>query len=138
MMPATLNLEIITPRRLLVSEEVEMVEARGDYGEFGILPGHIKFLTTLDIGEIRYMKDGKTKHLSTSGGFGEVVDDKVTFLVDTAEFADEIDVERSKKIADWAESSLKDISSDSAEYKMFEYALLRAVARISVASARKI
>jgi F-type H+-transporting ATPase subunit epsilon len=129
-----LSLEIITPRRLLVREEVEMVEARGDFGEFGILPGHIKFLTTLDIGEIRYVKGGKTIHLSTGGGFGEVVDDRVTFLVNTAEFAGEIDVDRAKRIAEWAESALKEVSTDSTEYKLFEYALLRAIARISVAS----
>jgi len=134
--PATLYLEIITPRRLLVSEEVEMVEAKGEYGEFGILPGHTKFLTTLDIGEIRYMKDGKTRTLSSSGGFGEVVDDKVTFLLNTAEFAEEIDVDRAKRVLEWAEAALKEISFDAAEYRMYELALLRAIARISVASAR--
>ena len=129
-----LNLEIITPRRLLVNEEVEMVEARGELGEFGILPGHIKFLTTIEIGEIRYVKDGKTRHIFTGGGFGEVVDDKVTLLLDTAEFAEEIDVERAKETAKWAESSLKEISFDSAEYLMLQLALYRAIMRISVAS----
>lgn len=138
MVPAMLYLEIITPRRLLVSEEVEMVEAKGEYGEFGILPGHIKFLTTLDIGEIRYMRDGKVKSISTSGGFGEVVDDKVTFLLNTAEFAEEIDVDRAKRVLEWAETALKEISFDAAEYRMYEMALLRAIARISVASARKL
>lgn len=129
-----LNLEIITPRRLLVHEEVEMVEARGELGEFGILPGHIKFLTTLDVGEIRYMKGGRTRHLFASGGFGEVVDDRIVFLVDTAEFAEEIDVDRAERTVKWAESSLKEISTDSSEYRMQEFALLRAIARISVAS----
>lgn len=129
-----LNLEIITPRRLLVNEEVEMVEARGELGEFGILPGHIKFLTTIEIGEVRYTKDGKTRYLFTGGGFGEVVDDKVTLLLDTAEFAEEIDVERAQRTVKWAESALKDISFDSAEYLMLELALFRSIARISVAS----
>jgi len=129
-----LNLEIITPERLLVQEEVEMVEARGDLGEFGILPGHITFLTTLDIGEIRYMKGGRTKHLSTSGGFGEVVDDKVTFLVDTGEFPEEIDLERAKRAMARAETVLKEVSTETSDYKTNEMALMRAIARISVAS----
>jgi len=74
-----------------------MVEAKGAIGEFGILPGHTQFLTTLQIGEIRYMKEGKTMHLAGSGGFAEVVEDKVVFLLDTAEFAEHIDVERAKR-----------------------------------------
>jgi len=129
-----LNLEIITPRKLLVHEEVEMVEATGELGEFGILPGHIKFLTTLDAGEIRYMKGGRTKHLFAGCGFGEVVDDRIVFLVDTAEFAEEIDVEMAERTIKWAESVLKEISMDSSEYRLYELALLRSIARISVAS----
>ncbi|MEI6153549.1 MAG: F0F1 ATP synthase subunit epsilon [Deltaproteobacteria bacterium] len=129
-----LNLEIITPRRLLVHEEVEMVEARGDLGDFGILPGHIKFLTTLDVGEIRYIKNGRARHLFTGGGFGEVVDDRIVFLVDTAEFAEEIDVDRAERTVKWAESVLNEISTDSLEHRMYELALLRSIARISVAS----
>ena len=80
-----LNLEIITPEQTVVKEEVDMVEAKGANGEFGILPGHTQFLTTLDIGEIRYMKDGVTTYLSASNGFAEVVEDKVVMLLDTAE-----------------------------------------------------
>jgi len=129
-----LSLEIITPRKLLVHEEVEMVEATGELGEFGILPGHIKFLTTLDAGEIRYMKGGRMKHLFAGGGFGEVVDDRIVFLVDTAEFAEEIDVDRAERTIKWAESVLKEISMDSSEYRLYELALLRSIARISVAS----
>jgi F-type H+-transporting ATPase subunit epsilon len=132
-----LNFEIVTPEKLLVQEEADMVEATGELGEFGILPGHIKFLTTIGIGEIRYMKDGKTRHIATSGGFGEVIEDKITFLVDTAEFAEEIDLERAKNAKDRAESALKDIPADAAEdYRVYELALQRAISRISAASKR--
>jgi len=99
-----LNLEIITPEQTVVKEEVDMVEAKGAYGEFGILPGHTQFLTTLEIGEIRYMKGGVTTHLSSSSGFLEVVEDKVVMLLDTAEFAADIDVERAKRALERAES----------------------------------
>jgi F-type H+-transporting ATPase subunit epsilon len=132
-----LNFEIVTPEKMLVQEEADMVEATGELGEFGILPGHVKFLTTIGIGEIRYMKDGKTKHIATSGGFGEVDEDKVTFLVDTAEFAEEIDIERAKNAKDRAESVLKDMPVDASEdYRIYELALQRAISRISAASKR--
>lgn len=134
---AMLNFEIITPEKLLVQEEVDMVEATGELGEFGVLPGHIKFLTTIGIGEVRYIKAGKTKHIATSGGFGEVTEDKVTFLVETAEFAEEIDLERAKRAKEHAESTLKDIPTDNADdLIIYELALQRALLRISTASKR--
>jgi F-type H+-transporting ATPase subunit epsilon len=134
---AMLNFEIITPEKLLVQEEADMVEATGELGEFGILPGHIKFLTTIGIGEVRYIKGGKTKHIAVSGGFGEVIEDKVTFLVETAEFAEEIDLDRAKQAKERAESVLKDMPADKADdFRMHEMALQRAIARISAASKR--
>jgi F-type H+-transporting ATPase subunit epsilon len=129
-----LNLEIITPEQTVVKETVDMVEAKGANGEFGILPGHTQFLTTLEIGEIRYMKDGATTYLSASGGFSEVVEDKVVMLLDTAEFAGDIDIERARKALERAESALKASSFDHTEYLIYEMALHRAIARISVAS----
>ena len=129
-----LNLEIITPERTLVKEVVDVVEAKGTYGEFGVLPGHTQFLTTLDIGEIRYTKDGFTRYLSASGGFAEVVEDKVTLLLDTAESAEDIDIERAKRALERAEEKLKTIMYDNKEYLIYEMALFRAIARISVAT----
>jgi F-type H+-transporting ATPase subunit epsilon len=129
----SLSLEIITPERVVVSDEAEMVEARGTLGDFGVLPGHIRFLTTIEIGEIRYMKGGTTKFLATSGGFAEVFDDKVTLLVDTAEFAEEIDIDRAKRAKDRAETNLKEITPEEDEYRRHELALMRAIARIGAA-----
>ena len=83
---------------------------------------------------MRYTKDGKTSYLATSGGFGEVADDKVTFLLDTAEFADDIDLERAKIAMEEAQERLKELEMDTAEYRMYELALLRALARLQVAS----
>jgi len=129
-----LSLEIITPEKTVVKDEVDVVEATGAEGEFGIMPGHTQFLTTLKIGEIRYRKGNETVYLSSSGGFAEVVDDKVTLLVDTAERSQEIDVDRAKRAMEKAEAELKSLSYDQNEYRMMEMALLRAVARIGVAS----
>lgn len=129
-----LSLEIITPEKTVVKDEVDVVEATGAEGEFGIMPGHTQFLTTLKIGEIRYKKGNETVYLSSSGGFAEVVEDKVTLLVDTAERSHEIDVERAKRAMERAESALKTMGYDQSDYRLMEMALLRAVARIGVAS----
>jgi F-type H+-transporting ATPase subunit epsilon len=80
------------------------------------------------------MKEGITTYLSASGGFAEVVEDKVVMLLDTAEPAEEIDIERAKRAMERAEAALKTTSFDHAEYLLYEMALYRAVARISVAS----
>lgn len=128
-----LSLEIITPEKTIVKDEVDVVEATGAEGEFGIMPGHTQFLTTLKIGEIRYKKGSETVYLASSGGFAEVVEDKVTLLVDTAERAPDIDVERAKKAMERAETLLKTMTYEQAEYRLMEMALLRAIARIGVA-----
>jgi F-type H+-transporting ATPase subunit epsilon len=134
---AMLSLEIITPERVLVKEEVDMVEANGVVGEFGVLPGHTEFLTILEIGEIRYMKDGKTTSLAVGSGFGEIVDDKVTFLLDSGELAEDIDLARAQVAMEEAQEILKTLTMDTAEYRRQELALLRAIARLKVASSRQ-
>jgi F-type H+-transporting ATPase subunit epsilon len=129
-----LHLEIITPDRVMVSEDVDMVEAHGALGEFGVLPGHISFLTSIVPGEVRYMTEGTTRHLAASRGFAEVVSNKVTFLLEAAEFAEEIDVERARRAKERAESVMRDLSSDNKDFNVWELALKRAIARISTAS----
>jgi F-type H+-transporting ATPase subunit epsilon len=129
-----LYLEIITPERVMVAQEADMVEAPGTLGEFGVLPGHAALLTTLEIGEIRFMSGGTTRRMATSGGFAEVSDNKITLLVDTGEFAEEIDVERAQRARERAEAALKGTSFGQAEYLMMEAALFRAITRISTAS----
>ena len=84
------------------------------------------------------MKNGKTFTLAMSGGIAEVVNDKVTLLLDTGELAETIDVARAQIAMDEAQERLKDLTIDSAEYRKYELALLRAITRIKVASARKL
>jgi F-type H+-transporting ATPase subunit epsilon len=129
-----LYLEIVTPQRQMVGQDVDMVEAPGTAGEFGILPGHVPFLTTLEHGEVRFISEGRTRFLATSGGFTEVVDNKVTMLLDTAEFADEIDLERARRAQERAEAAIKSLSFDEGEYQKLHAALMRAITRISTAS----
>lgn len=118
----------------MTREEVDLVEATDAIGEFGVLPGHVAFLALIVPCQIRYSIEGKTRYLATSGGFAEVADNKVTFLLNAAEFAEEIDVDRAVRARERAESVLRDISFDHEEYQLYETALMRAIARISTAS----
>jgi F-type H+-transporting ATPase subunit epsilon len=80
------------------------------------------------------MTEGTTRHLAASRGFAEVVSNKVTFLLEAAEFAEEIDVERARRAKERAESVMRDLSSDNKDFNVWELALKRAIARISTAS----
>ncbi len=82
------------------------------------------------------MKNGKTFTLATSGGIAEVVNDKITFLLDTGELAEDIDLARAQIAHDEAQERLKELTTDNTEYRRYELALLRSIARIKVASAR--
>ena len=129
-----LHLEIVVPERVLVRQDVDMVEAPGAAGEFGVLPGHAAFLSTLEHGEIRFTADGAVRFIATSGGFAEVLENNVVFLLDTAEFAEEVDVARARRAKERAEAALKELSLEQEEYYALQAALMRAVTRISVAS----
>ncbi len=117
----------------MTREEVDIVEATNAIGEFGVLPGHVPFLALIVPCQIRYTTEGKTRYLATAGGFAEISDNKVTFLLNAAEFAEEIDVERARRARERAETALRDLPSDHTDYVLYEAALLRAIARISTA-----
>lgn len=127
---ATLQLEIVTPDRLVLSEEVEYVGAPGYEGEFGILPNHIPFLTALQVGNLYYKASGKTFYVFVAGGFAEVSDNKVTIMAEIAEQATEIDVERARKARERAETRLRKQENDY-ESARVQAALARSVARIN-------
>jgi F-type H+-transporting ATPase subunit epsilon len=131
---AKMHLEVVTPERVMLSEDVDMFEARGTLGEFGVLPGHVTFLTTVEPGEVRIFNEGRTRYLATGGGFAEVVNDKITLLLNSAEFPEEIDVQRAYLAKERAEETLRELGFDNKEYLLFELALYRAIARIGVAS----
>jgi F-type H+-transporting ATPase subunit epsilon len=132
-MAEQLKLELITPHRKVVSEEVDEITATGTIGEFGVLPGHTAFLTSLKIGELSYKKGGAVFHLAVNAGFFEVVNDTVTVLVDSSERAEEIDLERAKKAQARAEEGLKSVLQEDKQYKEMEAALQRALIRMQVA-----
>ena len=93
-MPGKFLLEVVTPEKLLLSQQVDEVIAPGSEGEFGVLPGHCHFLSTLKIGELRYRVDQETHSMAVLWGFAEVTPTKVTIMAEIAEKAEDIDVER--------------------------------------------
>ena len=92
------QLEIVTPEKTFYSGVVEHLQAPGSEGSFGVLPGHVPMLTSLQIGQIAFVEEGGTssRQVATSGGFVEVQQDRVTVLAETAEFGEEIDVARAQ------------------------------------------
>ncbi len=95
-LPGKIRLEIVTPERIIVSADVDMVTAPGALGEFGVLPGHTPMLTTLGIGRVAYRREGETRELAVSWGYAEVGPEKVTILAEMAEQVEEIDVDRAE------------------------------------------
>jgi F-type H+-transporting ATPase subunit epsilon len=133
-MAEQLKLELVTPQKKVVSESVDEITATGALGEFGVLQGHAPFLTSLKIGELSYKQSGAIKFLAVANGYFEVVNDQVTVLVDSAEYAEEIDLERAKKAMAKSEEKLKVLAPDDTDYKGMEAALQRAMIRMQVAA----
>ncbi|MBW1785221.1 MAG: F0F1 ATP synthase subunit epsilon [Deltaproteobacteria bacterium] len=130
----TLHLEVVTPDKVVVSQEVETVVAPGLLGEFGVLEGHVPFLTGLVPGELRYTADGKVQALAVSTGFSEVSNNNVSILVNSAELATEIDLERARRAVQRAQERLaKERGAEDVDFLRAEGALKRAIMRIKVA-----
>ena len=83
-MPEKIILEVVTPERFVLREEVDEVLAPGSEGDFGVLPGHCEFLTTLRPGELSYRMGEQAQTLSIQGGFAEVRANRVIVLADSA------------------------------------------------------
>ncbi len=128
-----LKLEMVTPYKRVLSEDVDEITAPGFIGELGILPDHTPLLTTLKVGELSYKKGNEVFHIAVNWGFLEVEKETVTVLVDTAERADEIDLARAKAALGRAEEALKVLSQEDKKYMIMEAALQRALIRIQVA-----
>jgi len=89
----SLRLDVVTPEKTVVSEDVDIVMAPGYFGEFGALPNHIPFLAQLQAGEVKYRKGGQLESMAVGGGYAEVLPTQVTVLAVTAERSKDIDVE---------------------------------------------
>ncbi|RPJ12660.1 MAG: F0F1 ATP synthase subunit epsilon [Deltaproteobacteria bacterium] len=130
-----IRLEVVTPSGAKVNEDVDIVNAPGYGGDFGVLANHAPFLSTIKIGTLTYENGKKRESLMISGGFCEVSNNKITFLVESAEKGSEIDVERAMRAKERAEKRLAQAAQQAENFNRAraEVALQRALARIKVA-----
>ena len=120
-LPTKLTLEVVTPDRALVNEQVDEVQLPGAEGYFGVLPAHTPLLATLQVGELWYRVGQEKSYLAVAFGFVEVLPDRVTVLAQLAEKAQEIDVSRAEAAKKRAEERAR-------------IALMKSLVRLQVAS----
>ncbi|HWP24229.1 MAG TPA: F0F1 ATP synthase subunit epsilon [Candidatus Binatia bacterium] len=128
-----IQLRVVTPSRMLLDEEVDEVTAPGELGQFGVLPNHIAFLTTLVPGELSYKRGGSRASLAVSGGYAEVLDNRMTVLAPAAEFAEEIDAARARAAKERAEKAMAGLQPEEKDWHIAQAAWRRAQARLDVA-----
>lgn len=134
-MAQQIRLEVVTPKGAVVNEDVDIVNAPGYGGDFGVLANHAPFLSTIKIGTLTYEQGRKRETLMVSGGFCEVSNNKITFLVESAEFGSEIDVDRALRAKERAEKRLAQATQHDETFNRAraEAALKRSIARIKTA-----
>jgi F-type H+-transporting ATPase subunit epsilon len=132
-LPTHLTLEVVTPDRSVVTEQVDEVEIPGAEGYFGVLPGHTPMLATMQVGELWYRKGSEKVYLSISFGFAEILPDRVTILAQLAERADEIDIARAEAAKRRAEERIAAPAQDM-DYERARIAVMKALVRLQVAT----
>jgi len=129
-----IRLDVVTPYGLVLSEDVDELTATGTEGEFGVLPGHAAFVTTLNVGMLIIKKDGKTEYVFVSSGYAEVAFDKVVVLADSAERAEDIDLNRAIAARQRAEERLR--HAEKIDFMRATAAIERATIRIQTGEKR--
>jgi F-type H+-transporting ATPase subunit epsilon len=133
--PTKLTLEVVTPDRSLVAEQVDEVQLPGSEGYFGVLPGHTPLLASLQVGELWYRIGAEKFYLAVAFGFVEVLPDRVTVLAQIAERAQDIDVSRAEAAKKRAEESVaRGSSQGEMDFERARIDLLKSLVRLQVAS----
>jgi F-type H+-transporting ATPase subunit epsilon len=137
--PTTFTLEIVTPDRALIREDVDEVVVPGSDGDLGVLPGHTPLLSSLKIGELWYRQGQEKHYLAIAFGFVEVLPDRVTVLADVGERAQEIDVHRAERAKQRAEQLLAQapaphMTAADLDVERARIALMKSLIRLQVAS----
>jgi F-type H+-transporting ATPase subunit epsilon len=131
-----IQLEIVTPERLVYEDEVDSVNVPGIEGELGILPHHAPLLSILGFGELRIRKGGAEESFAIVGGIVQVRPDKVVVMAETADLAGEIDLAKAEEARREAERALETGYSEGADLSAARAALQTALMRIRVAERR--
>ena len=135
-MAGTLNLQIITPERIVFDKQVEQVTATAIDGELTILPEHEPLVTALGIDIVRFKSEGNESAAAVIGGLLQVSDNRVTVLSDAAELDTEIDEARANQAKQRAEAE-KTQRTDKLEVYVTEMAIARAIARLKATELSK-
>src|SRR5690625_3552988 len=129
----TVHVEVVTPGKKIYDGDARIIIARGIEGELGIQAGHTPLVTPLEIGIVSIQEANEEHRLAVSGGFLEVRPEQITILADTAERAEDIDVERAQAAKTKAEEKLSQLTKDDADYEMYTQAVQRAESRLELA-----
>jgi len=128
-----IHCDIVTQEKMVFSDDVDIVNLPGSEGYMGILPNHTALLTSLTFGEVIVRKNGEEQYFAIGGGFAEVQPNRVVVLADSAESAEEIDLDRAQKAREMAEKMMKEgVPDDPVRYQQIQAALNRAKIRIDV------
>src|SRR5215210_5129027 len=133
-LPTHIDLQIVTPERLILQDQVDEIEIPGSEGYFGVLPGHTPLLASLAVGELWYRKGQDKTYLSIAFGFAEVLPDRVTILARLAERAEEIDISRAEAARKRAKERVSGGPQPEIDYERARATLMKAMTRLQVAS----
>jgi F-type H+-transporting ATPase subunit epsilon len=133
-LPEKIELQVVTPERHILSEDVDSLEMLAKDGYLGVLPGHAPLLTELGVGILTYRKGGETRQLTVMYGYAEVLPDRVIVLAEIAERAEEIDVARARTALERAKADLPKAGSTEADWDRSNAAIQRAEVRLQAAS----
>jgi F-type H+-transporting ATPase subunit epsilon len=128
-----LTLEIVTPERRVLSVTADEVRAPGALGSFGVRQDHEPFMSSLEPGRLTYVEGGREHHYAVGGGFLQVADNKVIVLADTAEAAQDIDVERARRAFEESQEKLLKMTEQDERHALESARVRRAAARLRVA-----
>jgi F-type H+-transporting ATPase subunit epsilon len=133
-LPEKIELQVVTPERHILSEDVDSLEMPGKDGYLGILPGHAPLITELGVGILTYRAGAETRFLTVMCGFAEVLPDRVIVLAEVAERAEEIDVARANAALERAKAETPKAGSTEADWDRANAAIERATARLQAAT----
>lgn len=136
-LPSHLLLQIVTPDRAVIHEEVDAVEIPAADGSLGVLPGHTPLLTTLRVGQLRYRKGEEQQFMLIAFGFAEVLPDRVTILAQVAERPEEIDTARADAARMRAETRLARPARDI-DFERARIAMMKSLVRLQVETKRRV
>ena len=127
-----MQLDVVTPERAVLSRKVVEVIAPGSAGEFGVLIGHTPFLTTLKHGQIIAKAEDRDIYLAVGGGFAEVISDRMIILAESADLAEDIDIDVVKKDLDTAQEKLKGLTKEDPDFSKWDRRIKNAEVKLRV------